>query len=399
LATHGFTVGYYRSLFHSYNWILKTCPEFQRGKPPGDLLKSTAFDFMKQTGKGKFDAAALRQFGASLLVASGLAANRARDVAEVLLEGDLLGHTTHGFALLPAYLQALADGTMEKHGEPAVVADHGATLTWDGRYLPGPWLVRRAIHIARERLAEHPVVTVVIRRSHHIGCLQAYLKPVTDTRNFILLTCSDPQSRTVTPHGGAAPRYSPNPIAIGIPTGGEPILIDISTASTANALCQRRAAAGERLPGPWLVDREGQPTDDPRVLFNNRGGAILPLGGTDLGYKGFALGLFVEALTNALGGHGRADGETRWGASVFLQLINPEQFGGREAFLRETGFLAQVCTGTPVPAGKPPVRLPGQAALARRAEQLTHGVQLHPTILPALMPWAETLKVNPPSRL
>ena len=351
---------------------------------------------MKPPDNDRFDAAALRQFGAALLAAAGLAAARARDVAEVLLEGDLLGHTTHGFALLPAYLKALKEETMEKHGEPAVVADHGAALTWDGRYLPGPWLVRRAIHTARERLAGNPVVTVVIRRSHHIGCLQAYLKPVTDAGYLILLTCSDPQSRTVTPHGGAAPRYSPNPIAIGIPTGNEPVLIDISMSSTSNARCQRLATAGERLPSPWLVDREGQPTDDPQVLFNNRGGAILPLGGTDLGYKGFALGLFVEALTNALGGHGRADGETRWGASVFLQLINPEQFGGREAFLRETGFFAQYCAETPVPAGKPPVRLPGHAALARREEQLAHGVQLHPTILPALIPWAESLRVKPP---
>ncbi len=351
---------------------------------------------MKPPDNDRFDAAALRQFGAALLAAAGLAAARARDVAEVLLEGDLLGHTTHGFALLPAYLQALRDDTMEKHGEPAVVADLGAALTWDGRYLPGPWLVRRALHLARERLTEHPVATVVIRRSHHIGCLQAYLKPVTDAGHFILLTCSDPQSRTVTPHGGAAPRYSPNPLAVGIPTSGEPILIDISLSSTANALCQRRATAGERLPEPWLVDREGKPTDDPQVLFNNRGGAILPLGGTDLGYKGFALGLFVEALTNALGGHGRATGETRWGASVFLQLINPDQFGGRDAFLRETSFFSQVCVETPVPAGKPPVRLPGHAGLARRADQLAHGVQLHPTILPALVPWAESLKVALP---
>src|ERR1035438_3702602 len=148
-------------------------------------------------GAGKFDAADLRGFGRSLLMSCGLAEDRARDVAEVLLEGDLLGHTTHGFALLPAYLKALKNDTMEKRGEPVVVADHGAAITWDGRYLPGPWLVRRAIHTAQKRLAEHPVVTVVIHRSHHIGCLQAYLKPVTDAGCFILLTCSDPQSRTL----------------------------------------------------------------------------------------------------------------------------------------------------------------------------------------------------------
>lgn len=353
---------------------------------------------VKPAAIARFDAAALRQFGEALLVAGGLAADRARDTAEVLLEGDLLGHTTHGFALLPAYLKALREDTMEKRGEPQVVVDHGSALTWDGRYLPGPWLVRRAIEAVRERLTQHPVATVVIRRSHHIGCLQAYLKPVTDAGFIILLYSSDPQSRIVTPHGGRSPCYSPNPLAVGIPTRGEPVLIDISASATSHGLCKRLAASGERLPGAWLVDREGNPTDDPQVILEEQGGGILPLGGMDLGYKGFALGLFVEALTNALGGHGRASGETRWGASVFLQLINPEQFGGREAFLRETSFLAQACKKTPARPGKPSVRLPGHAALARRSRQLADGVELHPTILPALQPWADKLQVPiPPS--
>jgi LDH2 family malate/lactate/ureidoglycolate dehydrogenase len=344
----------------------------------------------------RFAAADLLRFGQSLLTASGVAEDRARDVAEVLLEADLLGHTTHGFALLPAYLKELKNGTMEKTGEPEVVADHGSALTWDGRYLPGPWLVRQAIAAARERIVKHPVVTVSIRRSHHIACLQAYLKPVTDAGLFILLTCSDPNSRTVAPHGGTAPRYSPNPIAVGIPTDGEPILIDISTSSTSNALCNRLAASGEKLPGNWLIDHDGHPTDDPGVLAGTEGGAILPLGGLDLGYKGFALGLFVEALTNALSGHGRADGEKRWGASVFLQIIDPERFGGRESFLSETSFVAQSCRKSPALPGKPAVRLPGQAALARRKEQLASGVVLYPTILPTLSPWAKEFGVPVP---
>jgi L-lactate dehydrogenase len=345
-----------------------------------------------------FDSERLLQFGESLLAASGLPADRAHDVAEILLEGDLLGHTTHGFALLPGYLKALADGTMEKLGDREIISDYDSAFTWNGRYLPGPWLVRRAIALARERLAKHPVVTVSIGQSHHIGCLQAYLKPVTDAGFLMLLSCSDPAIRTVAPHGGIVPRLSPNPIAIGIPTSGEPILIDISTSTTANGLCNRLAAAGEKLPGPWLVDREGNPSDDPQILFEGRGGSLLPLGGMDLGYKGFALALFVEAITNALGGHGRADNPKRWGASVFLQLINPAQFGGREAFLRETSFLAQSCHETPVPPGKPPVRLPGHAALARRAAQLQTGVELYPAIMPALVPLAETLNVKPPAR-
>ena len=185
---------------------------------------------------------------------------------------------------------------------PRSIADLGSALTWDGHRLPGHWLVKQAISEARSRVLAHPVVTVTIGRGHHIGCLQAYLKPVTDAGLIILLMCSDPSSAGVTPHGGVASRISPNPIAAGFPTGGDPILIDISTSTTTNAMNKRRAASGERLPGAWLTDADGRPSDDPRVLSGNRPGATLPLGGLELGHRGFALALIVEALTSGLSG-------------------------------------------------------------------------------------------------
>ena len=354
---------------------------------------------MESPDDSRYEPNALHDFATRLLRGAGLPEERAGVVAGVLLEGDLLGHTTHGLDLLGRYLRELDEGRMARDGEPLTLQDRGSALTWDGRRLPGPWLVKKAIAAASGRLGSHPSVTVVIRRSHHIGCLQAYLKPVTDEGQVILLTCSDPSTGGVAPHGGVASRITPNPIAAGFPTGGDPVLIDVSTSTTTNALTRRLYEAGGRLPGPWLVDADGRTTDDPAVLFGERPGALLPLGGLDLGHKGFALALLVEALTSGLAGHGRADEPKEWGASVFVQLIDPAAFGGREAFVRETSRLAELCRATPVPAGRPPVRLPGEAALTRRACQLREGVTLHRTILPALRPWAERLGVPPPAPL
>jgi len=73
----------------------------------------------------RLPAAALLGYAHALLVAAGLPEDRAQDVAEILLEGDLLGHSTHGLALLPRYLQEIRGGRMTIAGDPRVVADHG----------------------------------------------------------------------------------------------------------------------------------------------------------------------------------------------------------------------------------------------------------------------------------
>lgn len=341
----------------------------------------------------------LGTFATKLLERVGLPADRAGIVADILVEADLMGHSTHGLQLLAPYLRELEAGSMSKEGDPVVVADRGAAITWDGRYLPGPWLVVEAINLACERVKIHPVVTVAIQRSHHIACLAAYPKIATDQGFLLLLASSDPNETGVAPYGGIRPLYTPNPIAAGIPTPGDPIIIDISMSATALGLVGRLKQAGRRLPHPWLLDNQGNPTDDPAALSAEPPGSILPLGGTDLGYKGFALGLLVEALTSALGGHGRSDQVSRWGASVFLQVIDPQAFSGHDHFIRETGWLVEACRSSPTPPGSPPVRLPGSRALQLRAEQLEQGIGLYPTIIPAVKPWAEKLDVPlPPAR-
>jgi LDH2 family malate/lactate/ureidoglycolate dehydrogenase len=134
-------------------------------------------------------------------------------------------------------------------------------------------------------------------------------------------------------------------------------------------------------------------------MVNERKGALYPLGGSDLGYKGFVLALLVEAMTSALGGFGRADGETRWNGSVFLQIIDPARFGGSDAFVRETEFLSNACREAAVPSGAEPVRMPGERALKSRSEQLANGVVLYPGIISSIEPWAAKLNVALPKPL
>lgn len=344
----------------------------------------------------RFTPAALTEFARRLLERAGLAPEFARDVAEILVEGDLLGHTTHGLALLAPYLAEIEGGRMTRSGTPRIVADFPAAVTWDGMRLPGPWLVRRAMELAVTRARVQGTCTVAIRRSHHLAALAAYLRPVADQGFLVLLTCSDPNARGVAPHGGRRDVITPNPLAAAWPTDREPVIIDVSMSITTNGMTKRLANEGGRFPGKWLVDGAGNPTDDPAAAFANPPGAILPIGGVDHGHKGYALGLLVEALTGALAAHGRADPPEGWSATVLLQVFDPRLFGGLDGFVRQTGHLAATCRGTPPRPGFERVRLPGEAGLARRREQLERGVLLYPSILPALRPWSSKLGVELP---
>jgi LDH2 family malate/lactate/ureidoglycolate dehydrogenase len=347
----------------------------------------------------RYSARSLVRFAHDLLTRAGLDDPIAADVATILVEGDLLGHTTHGLQLLSPYLRELDSGTMLHAGSPSVVAKHTASESWDGNRLPGPWLVLRALDTAAAIARKHGTGTVSIRRSHHIACLGAYLKRATDQGLMIILTCSDPAGASVAPFGALTPVFTPNLIAAGLPASGDPILLDISASLTTNGLTNRLFQEGRRLPHPWLQDHLGNPTDDPGVLFKEPKGTLLPTGGLDAGHKGFSLALLIEALTAGLAGHGRADPSEGWGATVFLQIIDPEAFGGLEQFARQMDWLRAACHEAAPRPGVEKVRLPGERGLARFHRQQRDGVELYPGIMEGLRTWIERLGVAPPQAL
>ena len=342
---------------------------------------------------------ALIGFAAALFAAAGLDEDKARTSARYLVEADLMGHTTHGLALVPGYLNQIAAGKMAVDGDPHVVSDGGAVVTWDGRTLPGVWLTVKAIELAKSRASHHGVGVVSIRRSHHIACLAAFLPLVTDDDKMVILATSDPAGRSVAPYGGRKAVYTPDPIAVGIPTLGDPILVDISASVTTNGFSARLNTEGKRMPHPWLLTADGEPTDDPGVVFADPAGSILPVGGLDHGHKGFGMGLMIEALTQALSGYGRAEAPEGWGASVFVQVMDPAAFGGTDAYLRQSGWLADACHENPPRPGVDRVRLPGENALARRRDGHANGVTLYPGIMAALQAKAAELGVDLPEHL
>jgi L-lactate dehydrogenase len=344
----------------------------------------------------RFDSAELQSFAQTLLLKAGMPSDKAADVAAILIEGDLLGHDTHGLQLLPTYLEEMGNGGMTLDGEPELLADQGAVVSWDGRRLPGPWLVLRAIALASERARHLGVGVVSVRRSHHIAALAPYARRVAQEGLVLMLLSSAPAGSSVAPFGGKQALFSPSPIAVGFPTGVEPVMVDVSTSITTNNMTTVLAREGRKLPGAWLMDEAGVPTDDPAVVRPPRRGTLLPLGGVDAGHKGYGLSLMVEALTAGLAGHGRADPGPRWGATLFIQVMDPQAFSGSAAFTQQMDWIVDKCHSNPPLDASRPVRMPGERGLSLRREQLAQGVRLSADIVKTLQPWAEKFGVNLP---
>jgi LDH2 family malate/lactate/ureidoglycolate dehydrogenase len=343
----------------------------------------------------RFRPETLEAFAARLFGTAGVDADKAACMARLLVLTDMMGRVTHGLAQCDAYLQQLASGTMTPDGKPEVVRDLGATVVWDGGYRPGLWLVDRALRLGIARVAQHGVFTAAIRRSHHIGCLAALAKTATDAGLYVTIASSGPHSRIVAPFGGTVPLFSPNPFAVGFPATAFPVLVDISSSLTTVSMTREKAAAGLQFEHEWLMDHEGRPSRDPTIMERATDrGSLLLLGGQEAGHKGFGLALMVEALTQGLSGHGRWDAPTRWGASVYCQLIDPAAFVGRDQFVAQMDFFVEQCHANPPLDPDRPVRLPGEQASRNIARARAEGLALSAATRQSLDDWATKLGLD-----
>ena len=66
----------------------------------------------------------------------------------------------------------------------------------------------------------------------------------------------------------------------------------------------------------------------------------------------------------------------RWGAAVYLQLIDPAAFSGSEAFIEQMDFLTDQCRANPPLDPSRPVRLPGEQATRNLEKARATGVPL-----------------------
>jgi LDH2 family malate/lactate/ureidoglycolate dehydrogenase len=341
----------------------------------------------------------LESFARQLLRAGGTSSDEAAIVAASLVDANLKGYDSHGVMRVPYYVQAIRDGEVAPGAELTILDEGPSRVVADGNWGLGQVQAMRLIERLSVKAREEGLGLGTMVHCGHIGRLGEYCeKTAAAGLVSMLMVNSHGGAVRVAPPGGKAPRLSTNPLAIGVPHGDAPLVLDFSTSATAEGKVRVKKIAGQQCPEGWLIDKEGRPTTDPNTLYGNPPGSILPMGGAQA-YKGFGLGLMIEILTGALSGGNVAKTVPypKKGNCVFILLIDPGKFGGADHFQGEVGQLAEYVKSCPRIPGCEEIILPGDPERRLDAQRRREGIFLDDENWNALVKLAGQHCVAPPA--
>src|SRR4029077_13471514 len=124
------------------------------------------------------EVARLVEFIARALVAAGIPAEDASQVAALMAEADARGGDAHGVFRLPQYVKQIESGAVNPRPNIRVVKNHAGTALVDGDNALGHLVMKRAAELAIEKARECGVAWVGTRRSNHAGPAQLYPRMV-----------------------------------------------------------------------------------------------------------------------------------------------------------------------------------------------------------------------------
>ena len=320
----------------------------------------------------------LNELAASALQRAGAAPEMARITAHALVAAEAQGLGSHGLARVAQYAGHLRHGRVNGNAQPAVVRSRAAACLVDadeGLAFPACALaVREAIARARATGAAFAGVT----RSHHFGAAASHLEPVAAAGRVGLALGNSPAALPA--GGGRRAIFGTNPIAAVFPRrGAPPLTIDLSLSEVARGKLMVAAREGKPIPQGWALDKDGNPTTDPKAGLE---GMMLPAGGV----KGAMLALMVELICCALTGAAFGfeadsfftDEGNRPRIGQAFVVIDPDAVGGNDVFHERIETLVATMLLDAQ------VRLPGQRRvdLARRAE--AEGIEVAAPLLAQL---------------
>jgi len=333
----------------------------------------------------------LERFIRDALVAKGAREADAMMVADGLVWANLRGVDGHGVSRLPHYLEMIDAGDIDVKTRPRLVHDRAATFVLDGGHGFGPVAMMQAIALATERAEAAGVCFGLLRETTHTGAVGRYAQWIAERGCAAVIMVAGPAFMAY--HGARVPSMGTSPIAIAVPSGRGPIVLDMATTTISNGKIIQARATGAPLPEGTVLTRDGEPTTDPR-----RAEILLPLGGP----KGSGLALMFEMLASVLAAapiQARALGpekRKRRTQNSAILAVDIAAFRPLADFMTDADRLAAVLKALPRQAGFDEILLPGERSGRTEAKRRKSGIPIPAKLWEELEAVAETNAVKMP---
>lgn len=336
---------------------------------------------------------ALTDFCRDVLECVGVPHADAEVTADVIMQAERFGVSSHGLVRLPHYVGRIRIGSINPRPRLQVVKEGPCTALVDGDnglgHVVSHFAMKRAIELARQGPS-----FVGVRHSSHFG-IAGYYALLAAKEGMIGLSFTHTDV-ILAPYGGSEARLGSNPFAFAIPCEGpHPILLDVSTSAVAWGKIIVARERGESISPEWALDSTGRPTTDPQQAR-----VLLPFGG----HKGYGLALFVELLCGVLTG-------APFGQHIpamYGDLTKPRNLGHLFGAFRADSFvdlkefktradqLADEMRETKPAPGFKEVLVPGDLEFRNQAKNDREGIRLDAPLMEQLRTLSDQLGVRFP---
>ena len=323
-----------------------------------------------------FTAEYLHKVAYSIYLAKGTPEDEAEIVATHQVKANLVGHDSHGVIHIPEYCERIDKGHIVPGAPFVIERETPTTAVINGNWGFGFVVTEKAMRMAIDKAKTQGIAAITVHFQSHIGRLGDYPTMAAREGMIGLITAdSGAGPKAVVPFGGKARRLGTNPICIGVPSDMEgQVLLDMATSAVAAGKISLARNRGEQVPSGWIVDKDGNPTNDPRDYA--AGGAILPVG-ADQGHKGYGLSFMVEMFSGLLTGLGFGiDPQARHNDGVFISVYQVENFRPLADFKREMKEFAEFVKTSPPAEGFTEVLYPGEIEYKTELKRREEGIDV-----------------------
>jgi len=301
----------------------------------------------------------------SLLEKIGIKTEEANLITQNLIDAELSGRKTHGLVRLLSFKKSSDDGKLNTEElKMDVIQESPISLHINGHKKLGYGPIYKSLDLAFEKVKTSKMLSVGIKDLGVTGYIGAYARKATD-QNLIFIGFNNSAGGLV-PFGAKKELWGTNPITVGVPTSGLPVILDMASSQITWGDLLVAKNEGKQIKEGSAIDSDGVQTTDPEKAM---GGGLLPF----FGHKGSGLAFIVELLGGALTGS-RVGYSVPGGWGSFYILIDPTIFRPLEDFKKDIDMAINELKNAPKADGVTEIFYPGEKSAKLRDRQIAEGL-------------------------